>query len=458
MVNIESNEMRRAHRIDIPIGIVIDSVVYKSKDWSMTGVSVENLQRTFEKDEIIDSAIVLKLREAKIEMPVQLQFKAQRGSVFGFEFHEISKKNKRVLREFLELSIEGKLESIDGLLSIYNEPVIESPVKESVVLSDEEESVLKRAFVKRSKLYLTLGVLFFILIIITIYYNNAYIYRSIGLVSGNFVKVTPGVSGTVGKIHVKKGDRVHPNTLLLELDDSMILKQIDIIDEKLKKLKYRIKNVSHSDVQLVQLLKNEKHKAYKAYRSAADLYKNHLINKNDFEKVKRTYINARVKYLQESGRSQRTAHSSTNASLLSLITELELKKEGLLNTLNHIRVFSHTDGIVYEIKPHIGNFVGSTDKIMVIETPVVPFVVCKVHKDEAPNIKKGMTVKVYSSTTNKTYSAHVDTIGNLALNPESIVTSEVSFQEVSVKIVFDEKNVHLPLNERVKVWFYRPLL
>ena len=44
MATIESNQMRRAHRVDIPLTIVINNKAYKSKDWSMTGAGVENLE------------------------------------------------------------------------------------------------------------------------------------------------------------------------------------------------------------------------------------------------------------------------------------------------------------------------------------------------------------------------------------------------------------------------------
>ena len=134
MAIIESNQMRRAHRVDIPLTVVIDKKAYRTKDWSMTGVGIENLDREMQKDEIISASLVLALQDARIEMPVSLQFKINRDNISGFEFHKIAEKNKRVLKEFLELSIEGRLNQTDNLISIYNEPIIDTPIKESVVL------------------------------------------------------------------------------------------------------------------------------------------------------------------------------------------------------------------------------------------------------------------------------------------------------------------------------------
>lgn len=462
MAGVEANYMRRAHRVDIPLVIVIDSVAYRSKDWSMTGAGIENVQREFKKDEIIDASIVLALKEAKIELPVKLQFKVKRGDTSGFEFTELSQKNKRVLREFLELSIEGRLDQIDGLLSVYNEPVVDSPIKETVVFSDDEQSAIKQAFLKRSKLYIKLGILFIILVVVTILYNTTYVYRSIGTVSGNFVKISPSISGKISKIYVGVKAPVHPKTLLFELDDTMVLNQIDIIDEKLADLssRYRaVKSQTQPDRQVLYLLQKNMNKSYQAYLSAKKLYENRLISIGDLQKVSNDYSSDRVKYLQEKSRIERSNISQSNeSSIISLKTELELKREDLINKLNYMRVFSETDGSVYAIKSHVGNYVGSSDEVMVIETNESSFVVCKLKQEESVEIKSGMSVKVYSASKDETYTAHVEAIGNLSLNTESLITNEVSLKEVTVKVMFDDKHVKLPLNERVKLWFYRPLI
>ena len=461
MAIIESNQMRRAHRVDIPLTIVIAGVAYHSKDWSMTGVGVENLNLELKYDEVIEASLVLVMQEAKLEIPVRLQFKIKRGSISGFEFAQISEKNKRVLREFLELSIEGKLDQVDGLLSIYNEPVIDTPIKESVMLSDEEDSALKQAFVKRSKLYIKLGIIFFLLLVATIYYNTSYVFRSIGTVSGNFVKISPGVSGKLKKIDVRIGDTVHKKDLLFELDDKMTLNQIDIIDGKLADLN-SFKSTSSVNVrgneQVLNLLKRELNRSFKAYKSAKELYMRRIISINDFRKVEDAYSRIKVKYLQEKNRYERTAtNSNDNSSIMSLITQLQLRREELINKLNYLRVVSQTDGRVYAIKSNVGSYVGSSDEVMVIETNGASFVVCKLKQEEAVRIQNGMKVKVYSSSTNKTYPATIQAVGNLALNTNSEITNEVSLKEVTVKVVFDDKQLRLPLNERVKVWFYRSI-
>lgn len=464
MATIESNQMRRAHRVTVPLTLVIDKKAYRTKDWSMTGAGIENFVTDVETGEIIDASIVLAMQDAKLEIPVKLELKVKRKDSSGFEFIELSEKNKRVLREFLELSIEGKLDQTDGLISIYNEPIVDTPITESIVLSDAEESTLKKAFQKRARLYIQLGIALFIIVLLTVYYNTSYVYRSIGTVTGNFVKVSPAISGKLKYINVRVGEIIHPKDLLFELDDKMTLNQLDIIEEKIADTK--LLSGSHTtstttvpaNKEVLRLLKKQLDKEYNNYLDAQTLYQDRLITYSDLQAVVTPYENIQLKYYQaKRSATKRTVTHSTNTNILSFLTELKLRREELINKLNYLHIFSEVRGRVYAIKSKIGNFVNSSDNVMVIEIPTNSFVVCKLKQAEALGIHKDMEVRVYVPSTDTTYDAYVQTIGNLALNIESEITSEVSLKEITIKVMFKNKRIRLPLNERVKVWFYRPL-
>lgn len=453
MAKIESNQMRRAHRVNIPLIVIVDNQIYQANDWSMTGVGLSGYIKELQKDEIVDASIVLAMKEAKVEFPVKLQLKAKRGDVSGFEFVNISEPNRRVLREFLELAIEGKLESVDGLLSIYNEPLIDTPIKESIVFSDEEESELKKAFEKRSKVYIVLGVIVFITILLTILYNTSYVYRSIGTVSGNFIKVTPSVSGKIAKIYHHSGDIVPRGELLFELDEQVILNKLEILDKKLADLKGE--KVIEQSSKLVSLYYTQMKLKQKAYQSARNLFSKKLITRSELQKAYNAYLQAKIAYIDESNKGKIT--NTKDPKVLALITQLKLQKEEFLDKLNYLRTFSTVAGKVYGVKYHEGHYVVPTNTVMILETFDNPYVVCKLTQQEAVHIQRGMQAEIYDSSTDTTYKGTVASIGNLSLNTESEITNEVSLKEVTVKIAFNDKHVQLPLNKRVKVWFYRSL-
>jgi multidrug resistance efflux pump len=450
-IKIESNQMRRSHRIDIPIQIIIESKIYSCKNWSLTGVGVENLDIEYEIDQVSDASLLLRFKEARLEIPVTLKYKNNIDGVSGFEFINLSESNRRVLREYLELSIEGKLENAAGIIGIYNEPILDTPLKESVALSDTEVGALEKAFKKRSRLYITLGLSLLAIIIVTIFYNIQYVYRSIGIVSGNFVKISPNTTGKISAIYVKVGDTVEPNTLLFELDEQLIVDKIEILDKKLLSLKDK-NQTKTANSSLINILYNEKINAQKRFNKIKALYKNRLISLSELNKEKVLYQRANIRYMQEKEKL-----NSTHQSVLALRTNIELQRAELINNLNYLRVFAYTHGIVYAIKSNIGSHVGSSDEIVVIQTNTQPYIVCKVLKSETINIRKGMHAEVYIPSLDKTFSAHVETLGNLSINTESMISNEVSLNEVTVKLRLDENVTDLNLNERVKVWFYKPI-
>lgn len=58
MTTIESNQMRRVHRVTIPLTIIINKKAYRAKDWSMTGAGVEDFNFELKFDEVIDASII----------------------------------------------------------------------------------------------------------------------------------------------------------------------------------------------------------------------------------------------------------------------------------------------------------------------------------------------------------------------------------------------------------------
>ena len=94
---------------------------------------------------------------------------------------------------------------------------------------------------------------------------------------------------------------------------------------------------------------------------------------------------------------------------------------------------------------------------MVIQTDGKPFVVCKVLKEDAIDIQAGAPARIYIPSLDTTFNAKVTSLGNLSINTESQLSTEVSLNEVTVKLDFSDDIPPLHLNERVKVWFYQPL-
>ncbi|MBN2894987.1 MAG: HlyD family efflux transporter periplasmic adaptor subunit [Campylobacterales bacterium] len=451
----EANQMRRSHRVTIPLYIRLGQTLYTTNDWSMTGVGIKGVETTYTHDEIVESSLLLQFTEARLEIPVKLQFKNSRNDIAGFEFVSLGESNRKVLREYLELSIEGRLQNTDGILGIYNEPIVETPVKESVMLSDAEAGILERAFQKRVRLYTIVGTLFVFLILTTIYYNTQYVYRSIGVISGNFIKISPAVSGKMSDLHVSIGDSVSEGALLFELDERMTVDKIEIIDQKLLLLGPAQPQPEPSSDALRAMLQQERNTLDKRLRQTKMLVDQRLLTQAELDRAQDALLKADIRLEQE--RQRDGGGESQSKALLALKTELELRRAELINELGYRRVFAPVSGKVYAIKSSIGNYVGSSDEVMVLQTKNAPFVVCKLLKEETVDIYSGMAARIYVPSLDQTFDATVEAIGNLAINTQSMLSDEVSLKEITVKLRFSAPLHDGQLNERVKVWFSRPL-
>lgn len=446
--------MRRSHRVNIPLYIRLDGKLYTTNDWSMTGVGIKGVETAYEHDTQIEASLLLQFTEARLEIPVKLQFKNSRNEISGFEFVHLSDSNRKVLREYLELSIEGRLQNTDGILGIYNEPIVQTPVKESVMLSDAETGILERAFQKRVRLYTIVGVLFLGLIFASIYYNTQYVYRSIGVISGNYIKISPAISGKISDLHVKIGDNVSEGTLLFELDERMTVDKIEIIDQKLLLLNQPASTAPQTHGALNAMLQNERNILAHRLTQIRQLYDERLLTQTELERAQDALLKADIRLEQE---RTRPTQNNDHKAILALKTELELRRAELINELQYRRIFAPVRGKIYAIKSDIGNYVGSSDEVMVLQTQSEPFVVCKLLKEEAVDIPNGMLARIYVPSLNQTFDAHVEAIGNLAINTTSMLSDEVSLKEITVKLRFAAPLKNVELNERVKVWFSRPM-
>ena len=55
--------------------------------------------------------------------------------MFGFDFHELSARNKRVLRHYIELSVDGKLGDVEDIVAVASSPITSSPIELPLNLS-----------------------------------------------------------------------------------------------------------------------------------------------------------------------------------------------------------------------------------------------------------------------------------------------------------------------------------
>ena len=118
MISREANLPRKAMRVAIPLFVDIDGRTYAAHDWSTTGVGLAELERVPDDDELLAARLSFPMLESTLLIPVQLRFRGLHEGIAGFEFHELSARNRRILRHYIELSLDGKLGDVDDIVAV----------------------------------------------------------------------------------------------------------------------------------------------------------------------------------------------------------------------------------------------------------------------------------------------------------------------------------------------------
>jgi len=491
MIKLEANQQRKAHRLHIPIIANIADKNYKVIDWSVTGVGlVVDKDDTFYQSELgseIDMLLILPTSESSIVLNIKVILKAKiiEKNTFGFEISHISDKNKRVLRHFASLAIEGdenRIESLSTDLFLQNTT---SPIIEPISLVDEEIQTLRVNFTKKIILYAILSMVLFLTIGLTLFYNYIVISTEYALITGNSQLYNASKKGEITKLFVKQSQKIeqgmalyeitntkdildlqtkkiHLNNLKQQLVDGKSL--IKIYTDAIKNLKYLAKETKSFDI---NDLKEEKI----FYTRAKKLYARRLITFTHLYEIKKNYENIVEKYKNitvENNKVLMTKQLDTNSKLLVLNEKILLVKEKesslklqiqeLSNELQYLNnpekssiIIAFNDGIVHSINVQEKSFVDYKDLILTVQNKKKPYILANLKDKDISILKIGQKVIVESHNYNKKYLARLSILGSKTINTKN-ENNDILKGETSVRIDFIGDDISFDLNEQVQIW------
>jgi len=459
MLTREFNYMRKSQRVDIPMLVQIGDTTYKTANWSMTGVAILEFGNEIREDDVLKARLILPIVGASINIDVQLICRNLRSETTGFEFDNLSDRHKRVLRHYVELSLEGKLDSIEDLFSDFSAPDIETPIKEALNISEEEQVSLLRKFRSRAFLTLLAGFLLMGYIVFTFIYNMVFVYKAVGVASGHLVQVTAGLSGTLKKSYVKVGEDVHVNDILFDLDDGVLIEELGKNNEKILRQQKILVQLEQNEPKkkvsrLLELLKDEYSRKEKDYNNASKLYRNKIISIKDYQFVENSFFRARINYLREFEQREASKRALIEKEdLLKLkVDVLATEKRSLLRKLEALRIKSPINGVIFTFDYFTGEYLTANDVVVTLATRQNPFILFKMPSKQSGKAQLGMKVKVYSFETKRNYQGIISSIGYSAINPRATLLQEVSLEQTVIKVDLVGDGINIPLNSRVEVW------
>ena len=468
----EENSMRKAHRVDIPIFIIIDNTQYRVIDWSLTGLSIKVVSAVdFINAEEYASLLLLGMNEATVSLRLMLKVVNQSSDRVGFEYVNLSEKNRLLLRRYIELYLDGKLDQVDNVLAIYEEPDIPTVIQTPLSLNDSERSSLERSFKRKSLSSILLTFLLFSIIGGFLYYNFRYQLESIGIVDGNYKKIYPKKGGVIDAIYVKEGDVVKRSDILVDLDTKDLLYKIEVLksekkakqkqeieDNKVNRANSRNNRISRAkpDREIVRIKQQMVNESLQAYKNAKIQFENHLITRGSLQGIRRTYLSAKESYAfyKKQFKTNIVPNYEAPPKIVNY-QKMDLEIANKQRLLEEFRLFAPLEGSVYNIYAEVGDKVNTKDAILTLWSHQIPRIICKVDEKQAIKLKNGSTVEIINDLNSRKFTGIIKQISNLAFDKNSDLFGLGNEGGVFVVIEPEEGAKELPPYSRVKVLFKR---
>jgi multidrug resistance efflux pump len=446
--SFEQNSLRKSHRTTISLGAVIENRSYQVIDWSMTGLSVklEN-DADFKVGNNYKSLLILNMKEANISFNVNLKLIHKSGDKLGFEYEDISLKNKKVLRRYIELYFDGKLDETDTLVSTYEEPDIISAIHNPIKLNEYEKSKLESSFLRKS-IQAILYTLLLLGVLGALFYQKVlYKFDGIGVVEKNYELVYPKHSGVVEKIYVKERDKISTTSILADLNSDEVYYKVNLLENIKQSQQKEIKLLGKNDdlKTAVSLKKQLLDEYYKEYKNAKVQLSNHIITKPYFQNIKSKYLTTKERYTLL---KKELNDGNINSSIkVENIKDTELKIQNRKNSLEDYRVFSSVDGEIYEVLSKIGDKVDNKTALFTIWLDKTPLILAKIPLKSATDIRVGDKVTIIANSDEE--------LDGIIERIESQSEDKSDLENIIAYIKLDDSTKRLAPKSVVKVLFNR---
>ncbi len=450
----EGNSRRRAHRVDLPMAVEIADRTYLARDWSVGGLSVAVPSGPpAKKGEVLSARLVIPMREAFLTLPVELRLVAYDGEVARFSFVELSPRNRRILRQYIELGIDGRLDNVEDMVSLLAQPELPSPIRDALVLSETEEEELSCALRRRGALSLLSGLLFVLGLAATLFYNTSYRVEGLGVALGTVREVAAGTAGVIARMEVREGAGVEAGEPLFRLDDRELAIELSRLDREIALL----------DRQLLVLAGGASPGARSGTpgadgpRTATEVATRRLKAGPlpvPLELLPRLAETPAIDLSSPAVAGGDGAAPDTPA-LLRLERErirLRAARERTALRLAALRVKAPVSGRVYRIARRPGDVVRADEPVLLLATDGPPLIVARLRQEDTLELAPGMEAIVAVPASGESFPARIRSIGATPVKADFTPTSEVGLGETLITLEPVDPDLRLEPFTRVSVW------
>lgn len=464
MISREANLPRKAMRVAIPLFVEIDGQVQAARDWSTTGVGLADLANAPQPGDIVHARLSFPMLESTLLIPVQLVYRSLHDGVHGFEFHDLTPRNRRILRHYIELSLDGKLGDVEDIVAAAAMPVDGAPPAPLTLGANVPRMPMPQRPARGRLLGSALAGLAVLAVAGgLVYYNLTYQLEGTGFVTGSIARVTANHDGRVGRLLVEPGAKVEANTPLFAVENPNLRNEIDALEQHVAQLgaeQARLANARRqAEAGLLNSLRRDFTDREGELANARKLFENGAITQREVMMVANQVQDGRVSYLRQVAEGATRTQTLENSDAVSrLRLDLAAKKVLLARQEAERVVRAPVRGKVYHVDRQQGEFVSAHDPVVLLEADVTPSVMLRVPNDDALKLRLGMPAQIYVPFEDRKYNATVAAVGLSSASASVAATQEGGLGETLVKLDFEDRKVRLPANARVNVWIRNPTL
>ncbi len=452
--NIEyhSQDQRKHYRLSTPFLVNVEGKTYKTKDWSIGGLSLENFHRQINQGDILDLKILVKFQGFNIGFDAKAKAISTSNNKLRLKFVDLSDRSKNILQFFSHSIISGQMVDIEDTIKRIDIPI---NLQEEKVDEYKNKRVpflrlpLKTLFF--TIFYLTIGLVLFIYIALVVYSNFVHMKVESAVVSAPIETIVSPFEGVIEKVYVTKDQVLTPREPLISIKDHELEKLLELEKSNQQQaradldLKHKNLDAEKGELKIYATIGAEKVKELKAnlkewldrnenvnnqHQRALKLYSKHYISKSELDKVESEHETVmhqvqeakhQLEAQEDAVAAIKTGHYFSFDTVQSKIPQLEAMLEQATKNLAasqeridalEMQIAERTlkspfVGQVLDVFKSHGNTVSRGDHLMLVERNETRSIKAYLTQDEIVEVQMGSEVTVYIPSLRKRFAGKV---------------------------------------------------
>ncbi len=467
MGNFEGSHLRKTYRLKLPAEVIINNKKFTVLDWSYAGFRIKKSLDDIFEDREYSLNFVLHFEGFSVDLKAKAKPKWQKEEEAGFEFSNLPDSAKKVMKEYMEAFIEGRLTDIGGVIS---------EIELSTVLPDVEPPLDKNLQKKLDKkLFLTVFFYFFLsLILIIILYKGFSGTQKVYSIDAKYIAdisyITLEEDAKITKLFVQQGQEVKIGEKLFEV--SVITQQNPNLDLNIEKSKIEYETTKYTvDREIVNLAKEKEiintnidflKKQLKELEDKINIYKEAL------EKGYLSYsylenLNLEKQKLLEQIKTSQLKLHQIDIEIKNLYKQKDILNKGYNNISsigsfseknNKKLYFSNINGRILNIQTTESSIHKAGFPVIIIEqTQNKGCFMARFDPIDGKYIKVGDIAHIYIPSRNEEIKGTVLTIGKMAFKEYRYIPEfeEYDLQDLAVKICAENIPNSLKHGEKAEI-------